>query len=197
MTDTCTKLHLDNLVIDKDGKIDAQQLESDPGDTTKIYLGHISLGFKLSASIEWKASMDYINKLKSAFAIASNMLYDVTNGQAYIEFVTIYDDKANWENADIRIYANNTQWPKANVKGIKCPGNGLYFFTTGSLRQLARSYLLVQRFYEANPIDPSGLLFVEAMVHELGHYAFGFYDEYENPKGAEIYPDFNFGFYGR
>ena len=121
------------------------------------------------------------------------MLYDVTNGQAYIDFVTIYDDKANWENADIRIYANNTQWPQANLKGINWPGDG-YIFLPPAIYDSSRSYLLVPRFYEANPIDPSRLLFVEAMVHELGHYAFGFYDEYENPKGAEVYPDFNFGF---
>jgi hypothetical protein len=189
------ELHLDNLIIDKDGKTKAQLLESDPNDTTKVYLCHTSLGFNLVVSIEWRASMEYIDKLKTAFAKASNMLYDVTNGNAYIDFVTIYDDMANWENADIHIYANNVLCPESNVDGIKMQGKDLNVFLPPALYDtILGSPNFLQRFYDANPIDPSGIIYVTAIVHELGHYAFGFYDEYIDQFGMKIYDTIIFGF---
>ena len=189
------ELHLDNLIIEKDGKIKAQLLESDPNDTTKVYLCHTSLGFNLDVSIEWRASMDYIDKLKTAFAKASNMLYDVTNGHAYIDFVTIYDDTANWDNADIHIYANNVQCPSSNVDGINNEDEDYNVFLPPALYDTSmESPDFLQKFYDANPVDPSGIIFVTAIVHELGHYAFGFYDEYIDQFGARIYDDIIFGF---
>jgi hypothetical protein len=187
-------LHLDNLIIDKDGNIDAQLLESDPNDTTKIYLSHTSLGYNLAVSIEWRASMDYINKLKTAFVSASNILYDVTNSHAYIDFVTIYDDTVNWKNADINIYASNIQWPASAVKGINISGEGHVSMPPALYDTIQESAKLIQEFYNANPIDPSGINFVTSIVHELGHYLFGFRDEYQNHRGALIYSNINFGF---
>ncbi len=75
------KLHLDNLIINKDGTVSSQLLKAGPTDTTRVYLSHTSLGFNLSVSTEWKVTTEYVEKLKTAFASASNMLYDVTNGQ--------------------------------------------------------------------------------------------------------------------
>jgi hypothetical protein len=189
------ELHIDNLIIDKNGNVKAQLLESDQEDTTRVYLCHTSLGFNLDVSIEWKASTDYINKLKTAFIKANNMLYDVTNGHAYIDFVTIYDDTVNWDNADIHIYANNVQCPSSNVDGINNEDEDYNVFLPPALYDTSmESPDFLQKFYDANPIDPSGIFFVTAIVHELGHYAFGFYDEYIDQFGMRIYDNIIFGF---
>ncbi len=186
------EMHLDNLIINKDGTIDAQKLKSDAADTTKVYLSHTSLGFNLSVSAEWKISPDYLNNLKSAFAKASNLMYDVTNGQACIDFITVYDDTTNWRNSDIRIYADNMQWPESAVKGMTINGDG-YVSLPPALYDSTMDFNLVQKFYDANPVDPSNTIFVPTIVHELGHYAFGFFDEYIDPLGIGIYPAINFG----
>ena len=187
------KLHLDNLIINKDGTISSQLLKAGSTDTTRVYLSHTSLGFNLSVSTEWKVTADYVDKLKTAFTSASNMLYDVTNGHAYIDYVTIYDDTANWKNSDIHIYANNEQWPEAVVKGINEPGND-YVYLPPAFYDNGTDFRHIQKFYDTNPVDPSSLSFIPALVHELGHYAFGFYDEYLDATEKQIYPDANFGF---
>lgn len=187
-------VYLDNLIIDRDGKVDAQRFESDPNDTTRAYLNHTSLGFNLVVSIEWLASVDYINKLKAALIKVNNILYDVTNGQAFIEEVTICDNGLNWESADIHICASNIQWPEADLDGIAEP-DGVHIYLPPALySKYSNSAELVQKFFDANPIDPSFSLFVTSFVHELGHYAFGLWDEYRNMHGTRIHTDINFGF---
>ena len=185
------KAYVDNLIIDRDGNIKAQSLESDPNDTTRAYLWHSSLGFNLAVSIEWLASMDYISKLKAAFIKTNNMLYDITNGQAFLDWVTIYDDSVNWSNSDIQIFVNNTQWPSAAVDGYQNINGAVYM--PPAFYSLIKN-LNLELFYNAEAIDPSFLLWNTSIVHELGHYAFGFYDEYENAGGDEIFSNINFGF---
>lgn len=183
--------HVDNLIIDNDGNVEAQFIESEPEDTTRAWLNHTSVEFNLVVSLEWKASIDYINSLKAAFRKANNLMYDVTNGQAYIGSVTIYDDAQNWENADIRIYASNIQWPSAHVNGISKPDDGYVALPPAFYGD--NSLLSLRIFYDTGP-DPSRILFVTSLVHELGHYALGFFDEYQDHRGNRIHRDINFGF---
>lgn len=184
--------HIDNLSIDRDGKVEAQRFESDPNDTTRAYLSHTSIGLNLVISIEWLVSPDYINRLKAALIKTNNMLYDVTNGQVFIEEVTLYDNGNNWESADIQIHASNMQWPEATPDGIEQP-DGVHISLPPAFYTINRSEF-VQKFYDANPIDPSFSVFVNSLVHELGHYALGLYDEYQNRFGTRIHTDVNFGF---
>ncbi|MGF1584141.1 MAG: SBBP repeat-containing protein [Bacteroidales bacterium] len=184
--------HVDNLIIDNDGNVKTQYIESEPEDTTFAYLWHTSMEFNLVVSVQWKASMDYINKLEAAFRKASNLMYDVTNGQAYIGWVTIHDDGQNWESADILIYASNIQWPAADVGGIY--ESDKFIFLPPAFYVKDNSQQSVQVFYDTDPVDPSNLLFVTSLVHELGHYAFGFHDEYQNHRGRRIHRNINFGF---
>lgn len=186
--------HIDNLIIDNNGNIEAQILEEDPVDTTRVYMRHTSYGFNLVVSIEWLASPDYINKLKSSFTKASNILYDITNGHAFLDRITIYDDTVHWDDADIHIFASNIQWPEAVPEGIKRESDANISLPPAMYDSIPESVKLIQRFYDADQIDPSLILYVTSIVHELGHYLFGFRDEYENHRRRTIYKEINFGF---
>ena len=91
------KIYVDNLIIDKNGNVSAQFLESEPADTTLTYLGHTSVGFSLIVSIEWLASQAYVSNLVNAFIELNNRLYDVTNGQAFIDTVAVFDNGSHKE----------------------------------------------------------------------------------------------------
>ncbi|MBP1669924.1 MAG: cell surface glycoprotein (s-layer protein) related protein, partial [Bacteroidetes bacterium] len=192
------KVHLDNLIIDNQGNVSAQLLETDPADTTLTYLSHASVGFSLVASIEWLASPHYVNNLGAAFIKANNMLYDVTNGQAFIDTVAIFDNKSHWKDADIQIYASNSQWPSARALGMEADEAGMVVKLPPVL-YITSKYGNVNALYNAEPIDPSFTLNSSAMVHELGHYLLGFRDEYESMAGNDTFPPpadlhINFGF---
>jgi hypothetical protein len=187
------QVYVDNLIIDNSGKIEAQLLERDSKDTTRTYLGHTSLGYNLVVSVEWLASYEYIINLVDALARVSNTLYDVTNGQVFIDYVSIYDNGKYWKDADIQIFADNGQWPEATPSGIDSLSD------KGNISLPPAFYhvnpiINAQKLYEADPIDPSLFVNVRTIVHETGHYALGFEDEYINIDGNYIFTDENFGF---
>lgn len=186
------KVHVDNLNIDKDGTVTAQYLEADHADTTLTYLSHTSLGFCLIISIEWLASEEYITYLKYALVIMNNFLYDVTNGQAFIDTIAIFDNKSHWNEADIQIKADNTQWPCAFPDGVKVK----HYFAHVSLPPVwsGSSARTIQLIYISDPLDPYFADNIITIVHELGHYLFNFYDEYIDQNGKVIFEDINFGF---
>ncbi len=187
------QVYVDNLIIDNSGNIEAQLLETDPRDTTRTYLGHTSLGYNLVVSIEWLASADYITNLVSAFIHVSNLLFDITNGQAFIDYVSIYDNGRYWKDADIWVFASNRQWPAADPSGIDSLSD------KGNISLPPAFYSInpkinAQRLYEAEPIDPSIAMNVRSIVHEIGHYVLGFHDEYKDVGGNDIHTNLNFGF---
>ncbi|MBN2215297.1 MAG: SBBP repeat-containing protein, partial [Bacteroidales bacterium] len=190
------EVYVDNLIVSNNGKIEAPCLETDPGDTTRTYLGHTSLAYNLVVSIEWLASADYVAGLMDAFIYVSNLLYDITNGQAYINHVTIFDNKEYWLDADIRFYVNNTQWPEANVNGIETASD-VGFVHLPPVMYRNKPNPNIEAIYESEPLQPAARNNISTIVHELGHYLFGFYDEYQQGKQANhayIFKTVNFGF---
>ncbi len=190
------EIYLDNLIIDKEGRVSAQLLEPDSRDTTQTYLSHASVAFNFVVSIEWLASADYVDKLVAAFRKANNLLYDISNGQAWIDTVAIFDNGDHWQDADLRIRAENTQWPCANVDGINQANDACISFPPVWYGTPEQGIL---RLYNAEPINPFAPLTISSFVHELGHYAMAFWDEYRDRDGNNKYPPpadstYNFGF---
>ncbi|EEB73681.2 conserved hypothetical protein [Thermococcus sp. AM4] len=62
------------------------------------------LGIELTVSVEWKMSDEDKEKLVYSIRKASDFIYDYTDGYAMIARVTIWDDKKNWDKADIQIH---------------------------------------------------------------------------------------------
>ncbi|MFQ5640478.1 MAG: SBBP repeat-containing protein [bacterium] len=190
------EVFVDNLIFDNDGKIAAAVFENNVEDTTRTFLAHTSLGFNLVVSLEWDATAGYVAGLKSAFIDGNNYLYDVANGQAFLQTVAIYDNHSHWNDADIRIYASNIQWPQSDFAGIRT-NNEHMRLPPKHFGTIARNVNGMFR----EPLDPDTYFNYSTIIHELGHYAFGFFDEYEDKNGNKVYPDeagaqpyINFGF---
>ncbi len=114
--------------------------------------------FNLSVALQFSASAAQLTVIKEALSNMSNVLMDVTDGQAEIGQFTIHNNAFSTA-ADIRIYAPNTgEWWWANTGGWK---------TGGSIHV---SYEYVQASdYPGN-----------VLVHEFTHLVFDARDEYQS-----------------
>ncbi|UCC50264.1 MAG: hypothetical protein JSV68_14260 [Anaerolineaceae bacterium] len=123
--------------------------------------------FNIVVSIEWDADKGYLHMVEDAFRKASDMLYDVTDGQMAFGKVSIYDNGKHWADADFQISTKNTVRPYAFISGITSDD------TAHSIR--------VGRFWNGDSgsqghwDEPTGY---RTLVHEFGHYALNLHDEY-------------------
>lgn len=132
--------------------------------------------FNLSVVIEWDADRVYLDDLQLALHRASSFLYDVTDGQMALGRVTIFDRGQHWADADLRIAANNMIVPHAAVAGLDSGRSDLNA-RFGPLWNGDSS----RRGGEGDDC-PSGAWSCatgyRTLVHEMGHYLLGLYDEY-------------------
>ena len=189
---------LDNANVDPDGVVSYPACEDEPEQS--FLLTHTTVLFNLVVSIEWDAEPAYINSVIDGFRRASNYLYDVSNAQLYFNKIAVFDDKQRWDDADLRIYASNQEWPRAHPFGWK-PREGLIFDDPpgpGSVIYMPREFTGnndVNRNTGVNRepewTDPNTYL---TLGHEFGHYGLGFYDEYQDEDGKKVFTDTNLGF---
>jgi len=197
---------LDNTQWDQNGNRSFEPWTSDH--VQEVVLDHETMRFNLVVSVEWDAIPAYMNSLARGMRMASNYLYDVTDGQALIDTVFIYDNSQEFDKADIRVYASNIITPHSGM--IKEPVK----FTGGAFHHNPRMYLprVVLHYYRdailaltASEPDyypynwtipltsyrenPNSLKYdyeypgPRTIGHELGHYLFGFGDEYMDKTG--------------
>ena len=189
---------LDNAVFVSNGEVSYPEYVA--GSTITIPMGHTTVKYNLRVSVEWAADQAYLNNLAEGFGLVSNYLYDVFDGQVHLDRVVIYNNKEHWDDCDVRIHANNMQWPQAHVNGISS-GNGI-FSSKGFLfmpRVFYLNNLNVQRnLTDAYPYDwtianVEGFLYPPSrtLAHEFGHYGIGFYDEYINNNDEYVFPNNN------
>jgi len=183
---------IDNLYIrPDDGRVIAPWLPSCRAKTTTTFLTHPFAHFNLVASIEWPSAEEpdnssYVNCLQAMFTRASNYLFDVSNGQAAFGKIAIYDNKGHWGSADLRIFADNTQWANANVRGsyvVNAAGPRIAFPPVFRGNVFANVDAALLSCPANEPSHP------RTFVHEFGHYGLGFFDEYINKSGQAVYPD--------
>ena len=145
--------------------------------------------FNMLVSLEWDARQDstFLNQLEKDIRRTSEILYDMTNGQAALNLVHIYNDKAYWGHANLVIQANNSQRPSAILGGsVLTPTDdfGVLDLNTGITGTLENAYVPGQvrmgpawnRF--GNPDGTLGEDWPRALAHELGHYYFFHPDNY-------------------
>ena len=70
--------------------------------------------FDLDVSLEWDARNDgtFLADLTEAIKRSSETLYQVSGGQMALGQVTIFQNKENWLNSDLVIYANSSVRPR-------------------------------------------------------------------------------------
>jgi len=167
------------LDSDDDGLLNLWEFEMgerNPMDSGNVYR------IQLTVSLEWDASEEYIERLEDGFRGASLYMLTVTDGYVYISDVTIYNNKQNWDNVNIRVGnqdardSDDEYWPHTiGVNGYWDGADawGNWIPPTGEM-------CLPRQLMGTSP--DTGYYFV-VIVHELGHYVFGFYDEYGYYEG--------------
>ncbi|OGU39127.1 MAG: hypothetical protein A2X61_08325 [Ignavibacteria bacterium GWB2_35_12] len=191
-------LYLNNMKFDGLGNPRYYALTDSNSQT--IIMDHTSIHYFLVVALDWEAKRDFLDSVASWCRYMSGFLYDVTDGQLYLEGVSVYDNYAKWNQADIRIFANNLVWPNAHVGGIN-----LHDRVSAQVRMPrrwwgnsddTRNYNVRYDWYTWG--DRSAQLFMSStMAHELGHYMLGFYDEYvwvDTNKQKLLPAGYNLGF---
>ena len=76
--------------------------------------------FNLDVSLEWDARNDgtFLDDLTEAIKRSSETFYQVSGGQMALGKVTIFQNKENWLNSDVVIYANSSVRPRATMGGV-------------------------------------------------------------------------------
>jgi hypothetical protein len=142
-----------------------QHAVEDPAQTHVLWLarGNTLIGLNLRASVEWDATSLEYQRYRDRLADMSELLYNATDGQMLIERLAVTEDGRSWDDADIRIFANLNQSSTASVGGL--------FGDSGFIR-----------------MNPNDAHFAGTLMHELGHYAFGVLDEYEDGEDTSDGP---------
>lgn len=144
-------------------------LVTNAGVTNDVYLDleQNQIGFNIVASVEYNATSANLSEIATGLQNASTYLFDVTDGQIYFERATIYEDKQNFNDADMQFYAS--AWPSANV----------WHGPAAVADPCCHMYLPGPGFY-GSWTQPDAY---RTIGHEFGHYAVGAFDEYFNSNG--------------
>jgi hypothetical protein len=161
------RTYLTNLEITDTGQVLPYTIARQGGQVINLQPDSPLVLYNLLVSIEWDADEAYTQQISDAVHLASDYLYDISDGQMAFGYVNIYDDAQHWADADIQISAKNSVWPHAYIGGI----------TSNDKSHVIR----VGRFWDGNSgnqggwDDPRGF---RTLAHEFGHYALYLYDEY-------------------
>jgi hypothetical protein len=118
--------------------------------------GNTLIGVHLLVTTEWDATLGELLSIRDEKLIpASQYLYNVTDGQFFIEQVELVDNAESWFDADVLVFANLSM--RENAIGA----------VRGFLNPCLCTGMRVKRM--------TGF---KVYVHEFGHYGFGLQDEY-------------------
>ena len=113
---------------------------------------------KLNLSVLFTYREDDPNAWQPMFEEANRLLYNATNGQLQLGTIRLHN--CGWDRPDIDIWIlNNNSGAFGNVLGLGDEG-----------------HIFLSQTHESSS---GGALGQFGLVHELGHYAFGLYDEYK------------------
>lgn len=150
--------------------------------TLNVASNHPLLLFNLDLSLEWDARNDgtFLTDLNEAIQRASEVLYDVSDGQIAIGEIRVHQERAQWISSDVVMYAQNGIRPRASMGGV-----------TSELRDDVGVSGVITNAYGPGQIrmgpnwDPFGQSLAElssdwqrAFAHELAHYLLYLPDNY-------------------
>jgi hypothetical protein len=149
-----------SMTINNDGSF-SNTVITEPNTTYTLTIrsSNTLIGLNWLASFEWDASEEEFNDLyNNVIKPASQRLFNATDGQFFVEQVSIVDNATYWEETDCRIFAN---WSlRANVN--RRTGGFLYdnILFGGTWMNMSRTN------------------WNYVYAHEFGHYGFDVLDEY-------------------
>ena len=139
--------------------------------------------FNMDVSLEWDARNDgtLLDDLTEAIKRASETFYHVSGGQMALGQVRIFQNKENWLNSDVVIYANSSVRPRATMGGVvNIPTSDV----------ISATKVITDAFWPGQirmgpAWDPYGENRAEltrdwqrALAHEFGHYLLYLPDNY-------------------
>ena len=176
---TMYSIFLDNAKFDSLGAM-SYFIIPDSTKFHEIVMDHTTIKGNLVVSVEWDAKEPYLQTTEAGFRSLANYLYDVTDGQFQIDTIAIFDNGDHWNDADMRVHASNMEWPSAIPLGWKQPANSANPTTVFLPRRWFGNLDLSRNgTFTSDPLDMNAANDYRTRGHELGHYMFGFRDEYE------------------
>jgi len=139
--------------------------------------------YDLDISLEWDARSDpeFLANFDNAIKRASGVLFDLTNGQAMLGNVRLFQNRENWVFSDVVVYASNSIHPRASMGGV----------VLDAVDDIDKDGNVIKSAYLPGQIhmgpfwDPFGQSQQElqqdwwrAFAHELGHYLLFLPDNY-------------------
>ena len=139
---------------------------------------------------------DRMEWLRTNLMLASDYLFDFTEGRVALGTVLVRQNYAGWATADLKLHTSNTLRPNANIGGIVSvetpdiaptipisytPGNvymGSYWNRFGTPPGQVNTYKGVV-------VPPAALAedWAIALAHEFGHYLLFLFDTYTDANG--------------
>jgi photosystem II stability/assembly factor-like uncharacterized protein len=182
---------IDNSKIDENGVQSDFKLGGDF--YPDITMDHTTLKFNIVVSLNWDASQTYLDSLQTWLRYLANYYYDVSDGQMCFHQIDIYDNKVMWDQSDVKIFASNMVWPNANIHCIYELGGHAHmprkwYGGSDDTRNITA---------ENNWMNVLNQYNYRTLGHELGHYLYGFLDEYlyTNESLKNMLPNgYNYGY---
>ncbi len=147
--------------------------------------------FNLDVSLEWDARNDgtFLDDLTEAIKRSSEAFYHVSGGQMALGQVRIFQNKENWLNSDVVVYASSSVRPRATMGGV---------VNTATSDVISATKVITDAFLPGQirmgpAWDPFGenradltLDWQRALAHEFGHYLLYMPDNYlgYDPQGV-------------
>jgi hypothetical protein len=175
---------VDNVKFTELGKVYYDTLKNS-STLDSIIMDHTTIMLNLVISIEWDAKKFYFDTLQSWLKDLSNYYYNVSDDQMCLNKVAIYDNKVNWDYADIQINASNNTWPCARTTGIDSKNDAYIHYPRVWLSNQddSRNYTVDNDWlaqFVSSKSNP------RTFAHEIGHYFLGFFDEYIDKDGNRL-----------
>lgn len=195
--DVAHRMYIDNAEVQANGPLRYNDNYSGVPEQT-VVLNHTVIKFNLLVVLEWDASDEVLSNLELAFKKVANYMFDVTDGQATLDQVMIYDCGNHpshlglWNAADVQIHAVNTitvnSSPGYRGNQDGCDHGVLNLPRVVYSNDVNANPDLVQELGIDWTIPQTTWCFIwcfhwydpgiQAIAHELGHYLFYFGDEY-------------------
>ncbi len=205
---TAHKIVLDNANVRSDGPLEYHD-EYGGAPDQEVILHHATVKYNLIVMVEWDMSPAHYQDLKTALRLLANYMYDITDGQATLDTVVIWDEGyrtdqwQRWDAADVKIKAvnflNKTAEADWGYYGFPYENKCFTGYTRfprvvyGASREMnidlttseSVNWAAVTASYLGTTNHYPG---VKALAHELGHYLFYLGEEYV-ARASEADPD--------
>jgi hypothetical protein len=141
-----------------------------------IPLEHSKIEWNLVVVFQEQPSSKEIENIKTGFRNAANFVYNYTDGYSVLRNIVLvkgaYESSEQGKWCDIRIFNEIERWHSAVGGSLTNPP-----YSSGIEMPTENAALSADKKSHGGPTDQE---WAAALGHELGHYLFGFLDEYAN-----------------